>query len=111
MSLRSSIRYMVRGPGAILVVVLLGLGVCWIIKSGRDKQEAEAAKHQVQRALGQVNPQDSVDAAHASKERLLSDRRLIPGNKTESQTAQAQSTPPPTPAPQARALPTLVSFY
>ncbi len=111
MSLRSSFRYFYRGPGAILVVVLLGLGVCWIIKSGRDKQEAEAAKRQKQRELGQVNPQDSVDASEAAKERILSDRKLHPGNRTAPESAPMPPAPVAQAAQQQRALPQLVSFY
>src|SRR6266446_1792725 len=90
MSLRSSIRYFYRGPGAVLVVVLLGLGICWIIANGREKERLAAEARQKQRELGQVNPQDSVDAAQAAKERILSDRKLHPGNRTG---------PEPTPIP------------
>ena len=111
MSLRSSLRFFVTGPGAILVVIAIGLGICWIIKNGQDRQAAEAKKHQVERALGKVNPSDEVDQSAAQKEKILSDRRLIPGNKTEPQAPQPQPVIPATPPAQARGLPVLVSFY
>jgi hypothetical protein len=42
------------GPGAVLVVVGIVIGVAYLIKEGQDKQRAEAEKHQVHRPLGQV---------------------------------------------------------
>jgi hypothetical protein len=86
------------------------LWVCWVIKSGQDRERAEAEKRQVQRPLGQVNPKDQVDKATAPKDVLLSDRRLN----------APQQNLPPTPArtiplaatPQQRpVLSPLVSFY
>lgn len=105
------VRFFYRGPGAILVVIGLILGVAYVIKQGQDKQRLEAEKRQAQRPLGQVNPSEQVDKSQASKEVILSNRRLNPGNKTaqtevtpayvtESQTVQSRA-----------ALPTLVSFY
>jgi hypothetical protein len=111
MSLRSSLRYMYRGPGAILVVILLGLGICWIIKSGQDKERAAAEARQKQRELGQVNPQDSIDASQAAKERLLSDRKLHPGNRSGPEATPTPLAPAVQTTQQQRALPQLVSFY
>src|SRR6267378_236290 len=105
------IRFFIRGPGAILVVIIIALGVVGIIKHGQDKERAEAYKRQTQRELGKVNPQTDVDKSKASKEVILSDRRLNPGNKTaQPEPAPAYSTQLST-AQQRTALPTLVSFY
>jgi hypothetical protein len=108
---RRVLRFFLIGPGALLTVILIGLSICWLIKSGQDRQTEEAKKHQVQRALGNVNPSDEVDPAAAQKEKILADRRLIPGSKTAPLAPPAQSAPPPTAPAQARALPQLVSFY
>ncbi|MBV8378952.1 MAG: hypothetical protein JO279_18320 [Verrucomicrobia bacterium] len=97
-------------PGFILVLIAVGLGVCWLWIDAHDKLKAEAAKHQVERELGKVNPNDNVDLSQAQKEKLLSDRRLIPGQNTE-QASPAQQTAPIPNAPNRAALPSLVSFY
>src|SRR5262249_9461553 len=108
--MRRLLRFFLVGPGAILTVIFIGLGVCWLIKSGQDKQKAEAKKHQVQRELGKIKPSDDVDKSEASKEVTLSTRRLSPVPGTQ---------PTLTPAPaieqhavaRPQALPSLVSFY
>jgi type IV secretory pathway VirB10-like protein len=105
------LRFFLIGPGALLTVILIGLSICWLIKSGQDRQAEEAKKHQVQRALGNVNPADEVDPAAAQKEKILADRRLIPGSKSAPLAPPAQAAPPPTVPTPARALPQLVSFY
>ena len=74
--MQSLIRFFVSGSGAILVVIGLILWVCWVITQGQEKQKAEAAKRQVQRELGQVNPKEEVDKSTAPKDVLLADRRL-----------------------------------
>jgi len=110
--MRRFVRFFLTGPGAILVVVLFILGVGWIIKSGQDKERAEALKRQVQRELGHVKPSDNIDKATAQKEVILSNNRLQPPPAGE----QAQQAPPPQvvhlqePAHQP-ALSPLVSFY
>ena len=97
-------------PGFILVVIAVGLGVCWLWINARDKQKAEAARHQVERELGKVNPNDNVDLSQAQKEKLLFDRRLIPGNSSAQPTPENQTVSIPN-APSRAALPSLVSFY
>jgi hypothetical protein len=110
--MRRFVRFFLTGPGAILVVVLFILGAGWIIKSGQDKERAEALKRQVQRELGQIKPGDQVDKATAPKEVILSNNRL----ETPPAGEQAQQAPPPQvvhtqePAHQP-ALSPLVSFY
>ena len=109
--MRRLLRFFVIGPGVLLTVILLGLSICWMIKSAQDRQAEEAKKHQVQRPLGSVNPTDQVDPAAAQKEKILADRRLIPGSKSDPLAPPAQHAPAPTAPPQVRALPQLVSFY
>ena len=110
--MRRFVRFFLTGPGAILVVVLFILGVGWIIKSGQDKEGAEALKRQVQRELGHVKPSDNIDKATAQKEVILSNNRL----ETPPAGEQPQQGPPPQvvhtqePAHQP-ALSPLVSFY
>ena len=106
----SFVRFWYKGPGLILVVIGIGLGVAWTIKEGQDKQRAEAEKRQVQRPLGQVNPATTVDQSQAAKEALLSNRRLSPGFKSEPETVPIQNVPVSVPGRPA-ALPQLVSFY
>jgi Bacterial conjugation TrbI-like protein len=106
--MRRLLRFFFTGPGALLTVILIGLSICWLIKSGRDRQEAEARKHQIERPLGSVKPTDEVDQATAQKEKILADRRLIPGSKAEPLGPQVLARPP---APQRPGLPQLVSFY
>jgi len=108
--MRRLLRFFITGPGALLTVILIGLGICWLIKNGQDRQAAEAKKHQIERPLGSVNPSDQVDQATAQKEKILVDRRLIPGNRTEPLT-QPHAALSSAPQPQAHALPQLVSFY
>jgi hypothetical protein len=110
---RGFVRFFVSGPGAILLVAAVVLGVCWIIQRGQEKERTEAAKRQVQRPLGQVKPTDQVDKSTAPKEVLLADNRLQPpqpGDRPQS----TQQTPPAALATQRspqQALSPLVSFY
>jgi hypothetical protein len=110
--MRRFVRFFLTGPGAILVVVLFILGVGWIIKSGQDKERAEALKRQVQRELGHVKPGDNIDKATAQKEVILSNNRL----ETPQAGEQAPQASPPqvvrTQEPVRQpALSPLVSFY
>jgi hypothetical protein len=89
--MRRFVRFFLTGPGAILVVVLFILGVGWIIKSGQDKERAEALKRQVQRELGHVKPSDNIDKETAQKEVILSNNRL----ETPPAGEQPQQGPPP----------------
>jgi hypothetical protein len=105
------LRFFYRGPGAILVVLAIALGVAAIIKNGQDKQRAELEKRQAQRELGKVNPQTEIDKSQASKEVILSDRRLNPGNRTaQPELSPAYITQAPSAVPRS-ALQQLVSFY
>ena len=76
--MRRLLRFFLVGPGAILTVIFIGLGVCWLINAGQDRQAEEARKRQVQRELGNINPSDDVDKSQAAKEVTLSNRRLNP---------------------------------
>jgi Bacterial conjugation TrbI-like protein len=103
------LRFFTTGPGAVLVVIAIALTVAWYIYRGQEKQQAEANKRQVQRALGQVRPSAAVDQSQASKEVILSRQRLNPPPSSEAPTPLPVSFP--TPGQQRVALPTLVSFY
>ena len=103
------LRFFTTGPGAVLVVIAIALTVAWYIYRGQEKQQAEANKRQVQRALGQVRPSATVDQSQASKEVILSRQRLNPPPPSEASTPLPVSFP--TPGQQRVALPTLVSFY
>jgi len=108
--MRPLIRFFISGPGAILVIIGMILWVCWIIKQGQDKERAEAAKRQVQRQLGEVNPKEQVDKSTAPKDVLLSDRRLN-GMQPNLPPSPAPGIPPPAIAQRAQSLQPLVSFY
>jgi hypothetical protein len=108
--MRPLIRFFISGPGAILVVIGLILWVCWVIKQGQDKEKAEAAKRQVQRELGQVNPKEQVDKSTAPKDVLLADRRLNGMQKNLPPEERPAASPPP-PRQQPPVLHPLVSFY
>src|SRR5262245_27657050 len=108
--MRRLIQFFISGPGAILVVIGLILWVCWVIKQGQDKERAEAAKRQVQRQLGQVNPKEDVDKSTAPKDVLLSDRRLN-GMQANLPPTPAPTIPPTSPAQRPTTLSPLVSFY
>jgi hypothetical protein len=111
MNLVKLLRFFFRGPGAVLVVVALILGVGEIIREGQKRQKAEAEKRQVQRPLGQVKPSETVDKSTAPKVVVLSNKRIVPGT-TSGQPAPAQTQTVPMPnAPSQRPLPQLVSFY
>lgn len=107
------VRFFLKGPGAILIVVGFILGVGWMVKRGQDKERAEAAKHQVQRQLGQVKPSDQVDKATAPKEVVLYNNRLqSPPTGDQPQPAQQPVQVVKTPAVERQqALAPLVSFY
>jgi hypothetical protein len=105
------VRFFLTGPGAVLVVVAVVLGVSEIIREGQERQKAEAEKHQVQRPLGQIKPSETVDKSRAPKDVILSDRRIVDAT-TSGQTAPLQTRVVEKPnAPSQRPLPQLVSFY
>ena len=108
--MRKIIRFFLFGPGAVLLVVAIGIGVAHVIKEGQDKQRAEAEKHQVQRPLGQVKPSDTVDKGMAPKEVVLSNRRLNAPTNFDQPLPQTQTVSLPS-GPGRQPLPQLVSFY
>ena len=109
--MRKWIRFFLFGPGSILVVIGVVIGVAGIIHQGQEKQRIAAEKHQVQRPLGQVKPSEAVDKSTAPKEVILSNKRLVPGSTYEQPArVQAQAIAIPN-APSQRPLPQLVSFY
>jgi hypothetical protein len=110
MSLPSSIRFFYKGPGLVLVIVAVIIGVGFVIKQGQDRKAAEAAKRQTTRPLGSVYGHENVDASQASREAVLSDRKLNPGFNTAPEAAPIPNVPV-LPGGRPVALPTLVSFY
>ena len=107
--MRRFVRFFVKGPGAILIVVGFILGVGWMVKRGQDKERGEATKRQVQRQLGQVRPSEQVDKATAPKEVVLYNNRLqSPPTGDQPQPAQVVRTPA---VERQQALAPLVSFY
>lgn len=110
--MRKFIRFFLTGPGAILMVLAIAITVAWIIQKGQAKQRAEAEKRQIQRPLGQVKPSEAVDQSKASKEVILSNKRLNPPTGSEAAARAPAQVSFPAAAPIERvALPTLVSFY
>jgi hypothetical protein len=105
------IRFFYPGnAGFLLVIIGAVLGIGYLVKVARDKDETLHASKQVTRDLGKVNPSESVDKSVAQKETVLSSRRLIPGNNPEPENTPVKNqvfTVPTHP----QALPTLVSFY
>jgi len=111
MNIVKLIRFFFTGPGAVVVVVAVILGVGEIIREGQERQKAEAEKRQVQRPLGQVKPSETLDKSTAPKELILSNKRIAPAI-TSDQPAPAQTQVVPLPnAPSQRPLPQLISFY
>jgi hypothetical protein len=111
MNIVKLVRFFLTGPGAVLVVVAVILGVSEIIREGRERQKTDAEKHQVHRPLGQVKPSETVDKSRAPKDVILSDRRIVDAT-TSGQTAPVQTQLVEKPnAPSQRPLPQLVSFY
>jgi hypothetical protein len=94
------------------MVLAIAITVAWIIQKGQAKQRAEAEKRQIQRPLGQVKPSEAVDQSKASKEVILSNKRLNPPTGSEAAARAPTQVSFPAAAPIERvALPTLVSFY
>src|ERR1700745_3818068 len=108
--MRRVLRFFYRGPGVVLVVAIAAIAVAGIIHDGQERQKAQELKRQVQRPLGQVKPSDPVDKSSAPKEVLLSDRRIIPGSRSE-QTVATQPASLPVSTTHPGPLPALVSFY
>lgn len=105
------VRFFLRGPGLVLVVVLIIIAIGWFMNRGADKRRALEDKRQAQRALGQINPSDNVDKSKAPKEVILSDRKLQPGAAIGPESPAAQQPVSLAAQPQVPALPQLVSFY
>ena len=109
--MRRLLRFFLFGPGAVLVVVGIAIGVAYLIKEGQDKQRAEAEKHQVHRPLGQVKPSEAIDKSTAPKEVVLSNQRLNPAVGSGQDIQAVQQPAPAFASTQRAALPQLVSFY
>ena len=109
--MRRLVRFFLFGPGAVLVVVGIAIGVAYLIKEGQDKQRVEAEKHQVHRPLGQVKPSEAIDKETAPKEVVLSNQRLNPAVGSGQDTQAVQQPAPAFASTQRAALPQLVSFY
>jgi type F conjugative transfer system protein TrbI len=111
MNIVKLLRFFFTGPGAVLVVVALILGVSEIIREGQERQKAEAEKRQIHRPLGKLQPSETVDKSTAPKDVILSDKRIVPATTTdEPAPGQTQAVPLPN-APGRGPLPQLVSFY
>src|ERR1700722_15802478 len=109
--MRRLLRFFFFGPGTVLVVVGIVIGVAYLIKEGQDKQRAEAAKHQVHRPLGQVKPSEAIDNSTAPKEVVLSDQRLNPAVGSGQDIHAVEQPAAASPPMHREALPQLVSFY
>ena len=111
MSLKSSLRFFWKGPGLVLVIIGAILLVGFVIKQGQDRKTADLAKRQTTRPLGAVNPRDAIDVSQASREAVISDRKLSPALNTVPETPAPIPNAPVSPQGRAQTLPTLVSFY
>jgi hypothetical protein len=107
---RRLFRFFLFGPGAVLLVIGIIIGVAHVIQQGQEKQHAEAQKRQVQRPLGKVNPVEDVDKSKAPKEIVLSTRQLNTPVNSGTPVAEAQLVSA-SGAVSSRSLPQLVSFY
>ena len=105
------LRFFLTGPGAIVLVVAVILGVGEIIHKGQERQKTEADKRQVQRPLGQVKPSENVDKSTAPKEVVLSNNRIVPAKSSEQPTPTQTQAVPIANASSQRPLPQLVNFY
>ncbi len=112
MSVASSIRFFKPGhPGFVLGIVVVIIGAGFGIKQCNDKRQAETDKHRKTRELGQVSPTASVDVSQASKESILSDRKLSSGFKSDAEVVPVRAAPAFVIPSAPKALPQLVSFY
>jgi hypothetical protein len=111
MNMVKLLRFFLTGPGAIVLVVAVILGVGEIIHKGQERQKTEADKRQVQRPLGQVKPSENVDKSTAPKEVVLSNNRIVPAKSSEQPTPTQTQAVPIADAWSQRPLPQLVSFY
>jgi hypothetical protein len=111
MNMVKLLRFFLTGPGAVVLVVAVILGVGEIIHKGQERQKTEADKRQVQRPLGQVKPSENVDKSTAPKEVVLSNNRIVPAKSSEQPTPTQTQAVPIANAWSQRQLPQLVSFY
>jgi hypothetical protein len=72
------LRFFVRGPGSVLIMVAIILAVSWGIHASNKRAQAEARKHQKERELGTINPTQAVNPQTTEKERVLEDKKLSP---------------------------------
>jgi len=111
MNMVKLLRFFLTGPGAVVLVVAVILGVGEIIHEGQERQKAEADKRQIQRPLGQVKPSETVDKSTAPKEVVLSNNRIVPAKPSEQPTPPQTQAVPIANASSQRPLSQLVSFY
>ena len=83
MNMVKLLRFFLTGPGAVVLVVAVILGVGEIIHEGQERQKTEAEKRQVQRPLGQVKPSETLDKSTAPKEVVLSNKQIVPAKSSE----------------------------
>jgi hypothetical protein len=111
MNMVKLLRFFLIGPGAVVLVVAVILGVGEIIHEGQERQKTEAEKRQVQRPLGQVKPSETLDKSTAPKEVVLSTKQIVPAESSERPTPPQTQAVPVANVSSQRPLPQLVSFY
>jgi hypothetical protein len=111
MNIVKLLRFFLTGPGAVVLVVAVILGVGEIIHKGQERQKTEASKRQVQRPLGQVKPSETVDKSTAPKEVILSNNQIVSAQSSEQPAPTQKQAVPVANALSQRPLPQLISFY
>ena len=88
--MKKAIEFFYKGPGALILItaVVIGLGI-WM-RQKQDKKVAEEAKHETHRDLGTLNPKTAIDPNAVPQEEKLDKREIAPAYRSE-----------PAPTPQA----------